>query len=72
MGIGCAANWIRNRTFHCAITGPVFLIAGFAFLLSDMLTFRVSTFWFWPVVVVGVGIAFLLEWSYAKRPGTRP
>jgi hypothetical protein len=24
MAIGCFANWLRNRSFHCAITGPVF------------------------------------------------
>ena len=70
--IGCAANWLRNRTFHCAITGPVFLIAGFAFLLSGRIAFRVSTFWVWPFVLIGVGVAFLLEWSYAKRPAPRP
>jgi hypothetical protein len=28
MAIGCLANWLRNRSFHCAITGPLFLIAG--------------------------------------------
>jgi len=40
MGIGCAANWLRNRTFHCAITGPVFLIAGLVFLVSGTATFH--------------------------------
>ncbi len=34
MAIGCLANWRRNRSFHCAITGPLFLIAGAVFLLS--------------------------------------
>jgi hypothetical protein len=28
MAIGCVANWLRNRTFHCGITGPLFLIAA--------------------------------------------
>ena len=32
MAIGCLANWLRNRSFHCAITGPLFLIAGVVFL----------------------------------------
>ena len=31
MAIGCLANWLRNRSFHCAITGPLFLIAGVVF-----------------------------------------
>src|SRR5215471_11008633 len=40
MAIGCAANWLRNRTFHCALSGPVLLIAAFLFLPSDVTTFR--------------------------------
>jgi hypothetical protein len=33
MAIGCLANWHRNRSFHCAITGPLFLIGGVIFML---------------------------------------
>src|SRR5260370_26296813 len=36
MAIGCLANWLRNRTLHCAITGPLFLIGGVGFPLSDV------------------------------------
>jgi hypothetical protein len=36
MAIGCLANWLRNRSFHCAITGPLFLISGVMFLLSGL------------------------------------
>jgi hypothetical protein len=25
MAIGCVTNWLRNRTLHCAITGPLLL-----------------------------------------------
>ena len=32
MAIGCFANWLRNRSFHCAITGPLFLLAGVVLL----------------------------------------
>jgi hypothetical protein len=71
MAIGCAANWLRNRTFHCAISGPVFLIAALVFLLSGMTTFRVSVSWIWIFVLTGVGLGFLLEWRYAKPPASR-
>jgi hypothetical protein len=37
MAIGCFANWVRNRSFHCAITGPQFLTGGVLFLLSGVL-----------------------------------
>ena len=66
MAIGCMANWLRNRTFHCGITGPLFLIAAVAFLLSDVSFGRVDSILIWPFVLIGVGIAFLLEWRYTK------
>jgi hypothetical protein len=67
MAIGCLANWLRNRSFHCAITGPLFLMAGVVFLLSGVRMIHVNILWVWPFVLTGVGIAFLLEWRYAKR-----
>lgn len=67
MAIGCFANWIRNRSFHCAITGPLFLIGGIVFVLSGERLLRANTNWVWTFVLVGTGIAFLLEWRYAKR-----
>jgi signal transduction histidine kinase len=68
MAVGCLANWFRNHTFHCAITGPLFLIAGVVFLLSGERMIHVNTSWAWTtLVLIGVGIALLLEWRYAKR-----
>jgi hypothetical protein len=34
--IGCLANWLKNRTIHCGVTGPLFLVGAFVFLLSDI------------------------------------
>jgi hypothetical protein len=31
--VGCVANWFRNRTLHCGITAPLFLVGGVAFRL---------------------------------------
>jgi hypothetical protein len=70
MAIGCLANWNRNRSFHCSITGPLFLLGGVVFLLSDMRVVQVNIRWVWPVVLFGIGIAFLLEWRYGKRPAS--
>jgi hypothetical protein len=70
IAIGCLANWRRNRSFHCAITGPLFLIGGVIFLLSGVRAVHVDMSWVWPVLLVGVGIAFLLEWMYGKRPAS--
>jgi hypothetical protein len=68
MGIGCIANWFKNRSFHCAITGPLFMIGGAVFPLAGVI--HVNTLWVWRFVLIGVAIAFLLEWSYGKRPAS--
>jgi hypothetical protein len=67
MAIGCLANWLRNRSFHCVITGPLFLLAGVVFLLSGARLILVDTSWLWTGVLIGTSAAFLLEWRYAKR-----
>jgi len=67
MAIGCLANWLRNRSFHCVVTGPLFLIAGILFLLSGVRVIHVNTSWVWSFILIGIGIAFLAEWLYAKR-----
>jgi hypothetical protein len=67
MGIGCLANWLRNRSFHCVITAPLFLFAGVVFLLSGVRMIHVDTRWVWPGVLIGTSVALLLEWRYAKR-----
>ena len=55
---------------HCAITGPLFLIGGVMFLLSGVRMIQVDTRWVWPVLLIGIGVAFLLEWLYGKRPAS--
>ena len=66
MAIGCVANWLRNRTFHCGIAGPLFLIAPVLFLLSDLSMVHVNSLFVWPFVLIGVCTAFLLEWRNAS------
>ncbi len=65
MTIGCVANAIKNRTYHCIFTAPLFLIAAILFLLSDLT--HVKPNFIWAGVLVGTGIAFLLEWRYARK-----
>jgi len=66
-GIGCVANWLRNRTFHCGVTAPLFLVVGILFLLSDIRTIHINPRIVWPIVWVGIGVGFFLEWRYARR-----
>jgi hypothetical protein len=67
MAAGCAANWFRNRTLHCGITGPLFLLAGLVSLLSETRFIHVEIDLALPFVLTGAGLAFLLEWRYAGR-----
>lgn len=70
MAIGCLANWLRNRSFHCSITGPLFLVGGVIFLLSGARMIHLNTRWVWPFVLIGTAIAFVLEWRYGNRPAS--
>ena len=65
--VGCIANWIKNRTLHCGIKAPLFLIAGTLFLLSDARIVPIEPPFVWAFVLLGAGIAFLPEWKYARR-----
>jgi phosphatidylserine synthase len=71
MGIGCVANWKRNRTLHCAITAPILLLAGTVFVLSDTEIVRVEPEVVWAFVIAGLMVAFLVEWRYARRSEDR-
>ena len=66
MSVGCFVNAARNRTYHCIITGPLFLIAAILFLSLDLARKNPATIWIG--VFVGSAIAFFLEWRYAQRP----
>ena len=65
MAAGCFANALRNRTYHCVLTGPLFLIAGVLSLSSNPT--HVKPMLIWTGVIVGTGTAFLLEWRYSRR-----
>ena len=72
VAIGCGANWLRNRTLHCGITGPLFLVAGTVFLLSATRVFQINPNIVWSIVAVLAGVSFLLEWRFAARSQSWP
>ena len=65
--IGCFANWLKNRTFHCGITAWLFLAGAVVFLLTDLGVIQIEPRLVWPVVGVGTLLAFILEWRHAHR-----
>jgi hypothetical protein len=68
MGIGCVANWFKNRSFHCAITAPLFLIAGVALLLASVGVIHLNILLVWPFLLIGVAIAFYLNGDMRSAP----
>lgn len=65
MAVGCFANAVKNRTYHCILTGPLFLIAAILLMSSDLTHVKPSLIW--TGVAVGTGMAFLLEWRWFLR-----
>ena len=62
MAAGCFANWIRNRTYHCFVDGPLFLVAGALFLFRAIGIVRFPSWAVWFPLFAGVLISFWLEW----------
>lgn len=65
MAVGCFANAIKNRTYHCIFTGPLFLIGAILLLLPDAT--HIKPHLVWAAVFFGTGIAFFLEWRYSLK-----
>lgn len=58
----CFINFARNRTMHCAITGPLFLVGALAAAAIEAGVWTMNVSALWGVVLVGVGAALLIEW----------
>jgi hypothetical protein len=69
LGAACFINFGRNRTLHCGLTGPLFLLAAIAAALIEAGIWDVSDEALWGVVLVGVALAFLIEWRVVGREG---
>jgi hypothetical protein len=68
LGLACFANFGRNRTLHCGLTGPIFLFGAIAMALIDAQLWNVDAAALWGIVLIGVGISLVIEW---RRVGTR-
>ena len=70
LGIACVINFSRNRTLHCGIIGPIFLVGAVAAALIESGRWAADLSAVWGVVLVGVGIAFVLEWRTVGQKGS--
>src|SRR5213080_132731 len=57
-GIGCIANWLRNRSFHCVITGPLFFLTAILFLMGSLRFTRLDVNLVCSLLLVGSCVAF--------------
>jgi hypothetical protein len=69
LGSACFINFGRNRTLHCGLTGPLFLVAAIVAALIEAGIWDLSEEALWGVVLVGVALAFLIEWRVVGREG---
>jgi hypothetical protein len=67
LAVACIANFSRNRTLHCALTGPLFLAGAIVALLGEAGIWHVESSLLWAVVLIGVIVSFLVEWRTPRR-----
>ena len=63
----CFVNFGRNRTLHCGLTGPLFIVAATVALLMEAGIWNGNQSVLWTIVFVGVGLALVIEWGVAGR-----
>jgi hypothetical protein len=62
LAVACFLNFGRNRTLHCGITAPIFLLGAVAAALIEVGAWRFEMAVVWALVLVGAGIALVIEW----------
>jgi hypothetical protein len=72
LGAACFINFGRNRTLHCGLTGPLFLVAAIVAALMEAGIWGPNENALWSVVLVGVALAFLVEWREAVKGSHSP
>lgn len=67
LGLACVANFARNRTFHCMITAPFFLLVALAFAMDTAGVWKIPTGALWTIVVIVVCAALLIEQKFTSE-----
>ena len=69
LAAACFVNFGRNRTLHCGLTGPLFVIGAIGAFFMEAGVWSVNQSVLWGVVLIGVALAFLIEWRTVGRQG---
>jgi Na+/melibiose symporter-like transporter len=62
LGLACVLNTGRNRTYHCVLTGPLFVGGAIVAALTEAGVWHVRPGLLWSVIIVGVAAALVAEW----------
>ncbi len=69
LGLACVVNFGRNRTFHCGITGPVFILGAVAMAFIEAGVWDFSGTAVSGIVLVIVALTLIAEWRIVGQPG---
>jgi hypothetical protein len=69
LAAACVINFSRHRTLHCGITGPLFVLGAVAAGLIEADVWQFDMAVVWGAVLLGVALAFLIEWRTLGRHG---
>ena len=69
LAAACVINFGRNRTLHCGMTSALFLLGAVAAAFIDVGTWHFEMAIVWAVVLLGVGVAFFIEWRTVGQNG---
>jgi hypothetical protein len=69
LAAACVINFSRDRTLHCGMTGPLFLLGAVAAAFIEAGAWQFDMAIVWGVVLLGVGISFIIEWRTVGQDG---
>ncbi len=65
-GIACLVNAVRCGRLHCYFTGPLYLLAALATVLSSLHIVPLHWAWILAAIVSGMVLAYMLEGAQGK------
>jgi hypothetical protein len=68
-GMACVVNAARCGRLHCYLTGPLYLLAALAMVLSSLRIVSLHWGWIFAAVVTGMVLAYTLEGIRGKYVG---
>jgi hypothetical protein len=68
LGVACFANFARNRTLHCGLSAPIFVLGALAAAAVEAGVWNLDLRVIWGTLLAVVAGALLIEWRTVRRP----